>query len=579
MGIPSLFRTVIEKYHDIHYWDANLQVDQLYLDYNCLIHYCKSKVNITSTMSLRDIEEELIAEVIKYTSYIVTQIVKPKKFVFIAIDGSVPMGKMVKQRQRRYKKVQDDVYKRKLKHRYNIETKLEFDGNKITPGTPFMSKLASRIKNFAMIGAFSKHIKNPTKQYKVFISDANLPGEGEQKIMQFIRNGSPKLNGESPSMVIYGLDADLIMLSMQLQKNVKLLREPQNTSVEIQSYSDSEFIYFDVDKCADCLIKDFNLSHYDRKQIIDDIIFITFFGGNDFVEPFVHTKMRDNGLDKILTAYTKGLPQHIMQDNILNIDAFITFLINLGSIEDIAVKKLAVKAKGSGSMSRKPKGKLTPQQQYEFDVQLYEHSFYTETCNPFHTYYQSLYNLIDFKDLHINWKAQYNNYYFNSSVKSTIVMDDFVRCLSWTWKYYNQDNCPSWLWVFKHRNAPLCSDFLEYMQNLSETKFNDLWNSVDLDDSPLSPIEQLIAVLPPQNAGLLPFAFQIIMKDPELKLQHKFPPIVKLDVVKGLKNIYSEPILPDIDVQFINKMMYCIPVSEPELCRNILRDKLFCFKI
>ena len=39
MGIPSLFRTIVEKYHEVHYWDETLKVDQLYLDYNCLIHH------------------------------------------------------------------------------------------------------------------------------------------------------------------------------------------------------------------------------------------------------------------------------------------------------------------------------------------------------------------------------------------------------------------------------------------------------------------------------------------------------------------------------------------------------------
>ena len=59
MGIPSLFRTIEKKYPDIHYWNENLDVDHLYLDYNCLIHHCKSMYKPTNNnLSMRQQEEE-----------------------------------------------------------------------------------------------------------------------------------------------------------------------------------------------------------------------------------------------------------------------------------------------------------------------------------------------------------------------------------------------------------------------------------------------------------------------------------------------------------------------------------------
>lgn len=100
------------------------------------------------------------------------------------------------------------------------KNKKSWDSNAITPGTPFMDLLSSSLKYWVAqklntdpgwkevrLFPFKKRIVKFTHgQMQVIISDASVPGEGEHKIMDFIRRQRSN-PGHDPNTrhVMYGL--------------------------------------------------------------------------------------------------------------------------------------------------------------------------------------------------------------------------------------------------------------------------------------------------------------------------------------------------------------------------------------
>lgn len=280
MGILSYYRTLLKTHPEIVINDlTSIEIQHLYLDFNGFIHGSLHKLKEKG----EDINEKNILKQCCEDLKEIVDLIKPKKSLYIAIDGVAPKAKMIQQRYRRYKS--------------SLENK-EWDTNAITPGTEFMKKLAKKLKIF-------------TKKFvlDVIISDASIPGEGEHKILQYM-----KTHKNDESSCIHGLDADLIMLLLTLeQKNLYIFREKQD---EINQH------FVSIDKFRTEL----------QETPIKDYIFLCFMGGNDFVPHLPSIEIKFQGIQSMIDMYQE---QIITDENKIDKTTFIKFLQKLTEREDI----------------------------------------------------------------------------------------------------------------------------------------------------------------------------------------------------------------------------------------------------
>ena len=286
------------------------------------------------------------------------KMIKPQKSIYFAIDGVAPRAKMNQQRSRRFRAAKE----RETLIKSNFATKSvsdeAFDSNCITPGTDFMYRLSVDFKKWMnyKIEKDEFWLNSPAE---VIFSGADVPGEGEHKIMDRIRNKTRGLRIGHYRHCMYGMDADLIMLSLASHENeFILLREKMNTlsATQVGSKLDpNQFDYLEMGILRQILyefirkldilkpklintimptqrynyykIFNFNnlprtnskrnnsISYYmdDRYDLVipmvNDFIFLCFFIGNDFIPSLPHCDIHSGSLNYMLQVYGDLLPK------------------------------------------------------------------------------------------------------------------------------------------------------------------------------------------------------------------------------------------------------------------------------
>jgi 5'-3' exonuclease len=294
---------------------------------------------------------------------------QPSGFLYIAMDGLVPYGKIVQQRYRRFRTPDGPAP--------------VFDRNQISPGTPYMKDLATAVRS-----------KFP---YSV-LSCTETPGEGEHKLFEWLKTMEPS---QRTNTCIYGLDADLILLSLA-QKDLctlTLLRENQSFQSKIEGFS-----VLSVNALSGCLPIPSN----------QYVALCVLCFGNDFMPALGMFSLREGGHERAIECYRQsGSP------DLLTIEGRQLFLRT---------------------------AHLKEMQFYQEKVRARDNS--AERC------------ILSGDGKH--FEERYNLHLLDGLKNVQYLVHAYWTTFHWTLHYFTQNECLDWNWVYPYAEAPLIQQLIRY---------------------------------------------------------------------------------------------------------------------
>ena len=481
MGIPSYFSYIVKNHANIirKIEDGKFKANNLYLDANSIIYDCIHKIDFTK-LTESDTDTICAAVFNKIDEYIA--LLNPDNNIFIAFDGVAPVAKLEQQRQRRYK----SQYQNKINKEIYKGTKADpWNTTAITPGTIFMAHLNSNIR---------KRYNDPAK-YNVknlILSPSDRYGEGEHKLFEYIR-AFPDQHRDMTT-VIYGLDADLIMLSINhlpVSDKIFLFRETPHfiQTINRDLEPDSNYL-IDIPELANIITLNMNngeaLTTVQQKNRIYDYIFMCFFLGNDFMPHFPSINIRTGGVDKMLNAYKAtigGTDDNLTDGKTIYWKNVRKLVACLAAVEE---ENLKAETKSRDRREHMQQPTTTEADKLARFDSIPNHERAAEKyINPFTP----------------NWRARYYKQLFDfenaDDTRKKQVCMNYLEGLEWNMKYYTS-GCPDWRWCYKYDYPPLLCDLINYVQYFETTLVEKQ------TPAPVLELTQLCYVLPKDCMNLVP---------------------------------------------------------------------------
>ncbi len=555
MGVPGFFAWLLrnkKKLGTKNLIKSNLEtkIKYLMLDTNCLLHPCVNNIlekyktgilELKPNLPIRPQLEEHIWALIE--NYIRNQIeiIKPE-VLYVGIDGVAPIGKILQQRQRRYRY----LYDKSIKLNQNSKTLVTIDSNgiqipnipissiELTPGTDYMERIHER-----MIKFMSQLEKTGTK---TIYSSYHEEGEGEHKILQYIKTHLEPTD----SVIIYGLDADLMFLALGIgvNRDLYIMREVQvfnNKEVDLDEYP--EYNYVEI-KELHKFIQKLNIS-------TPDFVVLCYMIGNDFLPGMLTLDVKKGGLDKIFEAFHKVLEKSKIkifdENNVITNKLVISkeeteYDLNHKLLVDI-LKELVWTEKHIWSNINRDK--FINQRELTLDeVEARKLKIEEERKDSILKFISGMSDNNDcLTKIEFSSSKEYYSYYLGIEcldIDSNIIesmVSDYITGLYWCVNYYLV-KCKSWSWGYNFMVAPLLTDIIKYYPK--KIKLNSTVRE-------LKPVEQLILAIPP--------------------LTYKY--VIESDIIEKIqanKKIgYMFPKSYDLDINIQSKMWKCqvkIPMVE-----------------
>ena len=512
---------------------------------NGIIHNCSHPNDNAASNKVS--ERDMMLGIFRYINRCVSEIVKPKKVLFLAIDGVAPRAKMNQQRARRFRAAEEraeSIEKARASNEGPINSDELFDSNSITPGTEFMDRVSAHIKYFIR----QKVKEDPLWQnLEIIFSGHDVPGEGEHKIMSYIREQRALPNYSANTRhCMYGQDADLIMLGLATHEpHFVLLREvidfnanrsfSRARNVTIQQTREAQFQLLHLSVLREYIEVDFasGCGHeLSIERLIDDFIFLTFLVGNDFLPHLPTLDIGEHAFDVIFTAYRyliRNKPGYIVENgSISGIKRLESLCQIIGKQESQILEARQEDVIRQATKASRGRGRMN-----DITLEQYEHeesekeALYLEAIEEALSRGETPEGLANLNEINnddgnnvdkngntIIKKDFRGRYYFDKfqKVPGSLAGDEFLsnlmksylEGLEWCLGYYMK-GCVSWTWYFPYHYGPMLQDMKDLTAIFSNISFTL--------GQPFLPFQQLLGCLPPLSANLLPASYRKLMKD------------------------------------------------------------------
>ncbi|CAK9054743.1 unnamed protein product [Durusdinium trenchii] len=544
MGIPRFYRWLSERYPLINENITAEQIpdfDNLYLDMNGIIHNCSH--NNTGGLCQKE-ESDVFVEAFSYICRLV-QIIRPKKILYMAVDGCAPRAKMNQQRSRRFRAANDAREAKDLALQMGEDISgPHFDSNCITPGTEFMAKLTEHLRFFIC----KKIQEDPAWQsFTVVLSGPETAGEGEHKIMDYIRKAKAQPDHDPNTRhCLYGLDADLIMLSLAshephfalLREEVVFGRRETKTTDQRMLIAKDRFQLLHVSLLREYLDIEFapqiEPKFHNLERIIDDFILFCVLVGNDFLPCLPFAEIGQHGLEDLFRVYKDHLASSSASSSFwltkncgeVDFKQFSKFLKKYGELEDGHLQSACDEQEFTLGKQRLVGLEEAPApKEYAPDLPI-EPPPTSEMARE--QWYE------------VKFAMDVNDY--EGTQKQRKLFQSYLEGLHWVMRYYFRGpDHASWSWYYPFYHAPMAFDLANY-DNLSNPEI-----SLQVG-MPFKPFQQLMAVLPSSSKTLLPSCYQWLF-----------------DSHSPVANFYPEKFVVDMDgVKVPWGGMTLIPFIDPE---------------
>ena len=202
MGVPG-FCTWIDDVAPTasHELSEDFSASVIAFDMNAILH----------TQLRRAFDEEHAQVLVFARLHATLRLVRPGATVLLAVDGPAPVAKLSTQRQRRARTARRElVAAEKIKDR--DERPRGISSLVATPGTKFMRRFEEALLFFVC----SELSTYRARGLRFLVSGADVPGEGEIKLLGAMRQFELTPGGRPRTCVLVGSDGDLVLQGLTM---------------------------------------------------------------------------------------------------------------------------------------------------------------------------------------------------------------------------------------------------------------------------------------------------------------------------------------------------------------------------